>query len=80
MFHEEFQTDVVSVVYDWSRRVGVVILAAGVTDMEGTVAFFTRIDPEVEVIVTTPGVGGDRRDGTTYRRIGDQWKANVHVD
>jgi hypothetical protein len=62
-------------VYNWETKTGVLVLPPEhCTDMRGAIAFFERIDPAVELILT----GSDDCPDTRYERSGMEWRAIVY--
>ncbi|MGM4911453.1 hypothetical protein [Rhizobium sp. 768_B6_N1_8] len=73
-FHEELQCFTVGVEYDFSKKVGVLLMDEGsCCDMQGCLNMFLRIDPEVKHIQT---IAGSELD-TSYTKYGNDWKARL---
>ena len=62
--------------YNFVTRCGVIHLPEWhCTDMDGCIALFERIDPEVQLIRTFAG----SRVGTVYTRRGEGWSSGMGV-
>ena len=82
-YHPGMQTSVISVTYEWGCGIGVLYQSAGCcTDMSGCIAFFERIDPNVQTIVTVAGLLFDavyvKRDGEW--QVGNKETASDWLD
>lgn len=71
-YHPEFQCSVFSISYDFPNKEGVLMMAeSNCCDMDGCIAFFKRVDPNVRAIRTAAGGVED----TMYRLDLGEWKA-----
>jgi hypothetical protein len=69
---EELQTDICDMHYNFAKQTGQVVMPPGCcADMMGIIAFFQRIDPDVEQIRTFSGT----KEDTTYFCTNGCWRA-----
>lgn len=71
LYHNEMKCNVVTIKYDYATKTGTV--TAGPTErvnMEGTIAFFKRVDVGVQQIRTYSGT----ERSSTFRLVAGSWK------
>ncbi len=73
IYRPDLQANTEAVHYDFNSRTGVLHLdAASCTSMDGCIALFKMIDPNVECIFTT---SGEFHDARYYKNSEDEWAA-----
>jgi hypothetical protein len=76
VWREDLQTYVSSLTYDFTTRIGrLIMLPDCCTDMRGVIVLFERIDPRVACVETFAGEQPD----TIYLRRGNTWQPRAPI-